>query len=454
MTMGRSTIGKHEVQLSLPLGVRIVDALCELPISDVRVQLDEPGVNEALEIIEKALSGPFRSGFMHSAICAMSLPARRPKDDTQPLVRQDGNYSLVITPRRRFEPSGPDGQLVEVIKGVPYGAMARLIIFYIMSEAVRTQSAEVFLGKNFSQWMRRMGFTSLYQGGSRSVRALVHEQLDRLMSCEWTLRYDGPPPKKRQSDTDDVSPTPFFVTDMRVANTVVGLRARGSDFIGSFTLSPEFFASLMEHSVPLAENAVRALKHSAHALDLYAWLAYRLPRIPEGKTVRISWDDLSAHFGSNVTSITKFRQMIRAAWSDVACAYPQARHSVDFSGLSIKLSYADAPTKGQLSLLDNGMVKQLDEPVALESKAGKAKSKSGPVEVELLDFPSSPLRWGAREEKFRAIALDIGGGWDVETMASKFRAGFKTITQKRTEEQWISVWTSYCRSYGNKRSLS
>src|SRR3546814_1318551 len=37
--------------------------------------------------------------FLHSALCAMSLPTKRPKDDTQPIVREDGKYALAINPR-------------------------------------------------------------------------------------------------------------------------------------------------------------------------------------------------------------------------------------------------------------------------------------------------------------------------------------------------------------------
>ncbi|MFX8653276.1 hypothetical protein ABTM19_21340, partial [Acinetobacter baumannii] len=37
--------------------------------------------------------------FLHSALCAMSLPTKRPHADTQPIVREDGKYALAINPR-------------------------------------------------------------------------------------------------------------------------------------------------------------------------------------------------------------------------------------------------------------------------------------------------------------------------------------------------------------------
>ena len=49
-------------------------------------------------------------------------------------------------------------------------------------------------------------------------------------------------------------------------------------------LSPDYFASLQAHAVPLYENDLAALAHSALALDLYAWLAQRLHRIAPAQT--------------------------------------------------------------------------------------------------------------------------------------------------------------------------
>jgi len=47
-------------------------------------------------------------------------------------------------------------------------------------------------------------------------------------------------------------------------------------------LSHEYFTSLQNHAVPLDEQALGGLAHSAMALDTYAWLAQRLHRVPQG----------------------------------------------------------------------------------------------------------------------------------------------------------------------------
>ena len=55
--------------------------------------------------------------FLHSALCAMSLPVRRPADDQAPIIRQDGQYTLVITPKALVQTV--NGQQVLNVLGVP-----------------------------------------------------------------------------------------------------------------------------------------------------------------------------------------------------------------------------------------------------------------------------------------------------------------------------------------------
>jgi len=45
-------------------------------------------------------------------------------------------------------------------------------------------------------------------------------------------------------------------------------------------LSQDYFDSLQNHAVPLDERALASLANSAMALDVYAWFAQRLHRIP------------------------------------------------------------------------------------------------------------------------------------------------------------------------------
>ena len=126
--------------------------------------------------------------FLHSALCAMSLPVRRPLDEAAPIIRQDGQYTLVITPKAIIRPES--GQAKLHVLGVPYGSLPRLILIHIMTEAVRTKSRQIVLGTTLTDWMRRLGYKSMSYG-PRGSATLIRQQLDRLLACEWMIRWDG-----------------------------------------------------------------------------------------------------------------------------------------------------------------------------------------------------------------------------------------------------------------------
>jgi hypothetical protein len=119
-----------------------------------------------------------------------------------------------------------------------------------------------------------------------------------------------------------------------------------------------FFGHLKEHAVPLNEMAIRQLKESATSLDLYTWLAYRLPRIEGSKPLTISWAQLAVHFGNDGKNVRKFRQTIRDAWDrNVSAVYPEA--IADFDTAVIKL-YASPPPLHQKPIRGLSLVSGTD----------------------------------------------------------------------------------------------
>jgi hypothetical protein len=276
-----------------------------------------------------ALEEPTPS-FLHSALCAMSLPVRRPADETASIIRQDGQYTLAITPRPVLQRVG--GQQKMAILGVPYGSLPRLVLIHIMTEAVRTRSRHIVLGASFTDWMRKMGFRTVSYG-PRGSATLIREQLDRLLACEWMIRWDNETAKGDQE---------FAVKEVKLTNDYAGTNSGAKGFSREILLTEGFFEHLREHAVPLDENAIRQLRDSATALDLYTWLAYRLPRIGKGRTALLSWPQLAVHFGNDGKNIRKFRQTVRDAWErHVSAVYPEAR--AEFDTTAIRLYGSPAP---------------------------------------------------------------------------------------------------------------
>jgi hypothetical protein len=99
------------------------------------------------------------------------------------------------------------------------------------------------------------------------------------------------------------------------------------------TLSAEYFASLQQHAVPLDPRAVSALAHSALDLDIYAWLAQRLHRVPKRKPQTITWQALKSQFGPDYARLIDFRRKFVLALKTVLTAYPNARIEIADAGL-------------------------------------------------------------------------------------------------------------------------
>src|SRR5271155_3989914 len=79
-------------------------------------------------------------GFLYSGWCQAALPHRRLPDDEVWQIRSD-HVNMLVAPGHRTSNVGPAGTV-----GVPYGSRARLIMFYVQSEALRTSSREIGLG--------------------------------------------------------------------------------------------------------------------------------------------------------------------------------------------------------------------------------------------------------------------------------------------------------------------
>ena len=295
----------------------------------------DAGQPDLFDRVDAVASEPPTPSFLHSALCAMSLPVRRPPDEHAPIVRRDGQYTLVINPKPVVDVR--DGQQPLRSLGVPYGSLPRLMLIHIMTEAVRTSSRHIRLGETFADWMRRMGFRTVSYG-PRGSATLIKNQLDRLLACEWMVRWDHATEEGERE---------FGIREIKLTNEYVGIERRNGEFLREILMTEAFFEHLRQHAVPLNETAIRQIRDSATALDLYTWLAYRLPRLNPKRPVTLSWQQLATHFGNDGRHIRKFRQTVRDAWErQVSAVYPEAR--ADFASAVIRLHASPAPLKQTL----------------------------------------------------------------------------------------------------------
>ena len=69
---------------------------------------------------------------------------------------------------------------------LPYGNLPRLILAWVSTEAVRTQSRELVLGKSLSEFMRTLGIYN--SGGNPQTR--LRNQMKRLFGCTVSMIYE------------------------------------------------------------------------------------------------------------------------------------------------------------------------------------------------------------------------------------------------------------------------
>lgn len=249
-------------------------------------------------------------GFLFSGWCQTALPHKKLPDDTVWSVDTDF-VSLMIEPG---SVKGPDGS---VRVGVPYGSRARLILLYLQSEAVRTNSRQIQLGKSLREWLGKLGVPI----GGKSMQT-VRDQALRISRCRMTFQV---------SYGDKTG----FINQNLVDTAMFANNADGV-LLETVRLSETFFDELRRHPVPLEEAALRALSNNSQALDVYCWLAYRLHSL-KGPTT-ISWAALMPQFGNAYSNKKEFRRRFIESLQMALAVYPAAKADVVRGGVVLRRS--------------------------------------------------------------------------------------------------------------------
>ena len=113
----------------------------------------------------------------------------------------------------------------------------------------------------------------------------------------------------------------------------------------SVTLSERYFREAIENPVPVDIRALKALRRSPMALDIYFWLTYRLSYLR--KQTNIPWPALQAQFGANYATDAKgvrnFKLKFLQALKKVQLVYPDARIEDGGPALILKPSPTHIP---------------------------------------------------------------------------------------------------------------
>ena len=264
--------------------------------------------------------------FSHTVLCQTSLPYRQHTE--RHWQRTNGRITLEVAAGRAYDPRSEQFENV----ALPYGARARLVLMHLNARALKTGKAEIEVEDSLTAFVRNV----IGRDARGHDITAIRNQLTMLAASTIRLgmALDG---KGYTVQTPVIVAFDLWAPD-HAAQKVL--------WPSSVRLGGEYFESLVTHAVPLDQRAIAALGHSAVALDIYAWLAQRLHRIPAGRGQFIPWTALHEQFGQGYTRLRAFRATFLKQLHAVHTQYPTAQIEVEETqGIRLRHSPPPVPPK-------------------------------------------------------------------------------------------------------------
>jgi hypothetical protein len=245
-------------------------------------------------------------GYMTRILAQVTLPHSRPA--TSEYVRRNGHLTLSVQAPSHI--------------GLPYGGLSRVILSWLTTEAVRTCERTLVLGPTLTSFMAEIGLVPT--GGRWGTIPRFQEQIRRLFAARIFCSYDD----RRSSLGAGMDVTSRYQLWWDPKDP-----AQTSTWQSTVTLGEQFFQEVIERPVPIDTRALRMLKRSPLALDLYFWMTHRFSYLDRATT--IPWTALHAQFGADYARTRDFRVKLSASLKKVNTVYPEANFDVKVTGLRL-----------------------------------------------------------------------------------------------------------------------
>ena len=168
-------------------------------------------------------------GFMGRTMALCSLPRSNPGNQLQ-YKRTNGPFTL--------------GMIAGLGNKLPYGNLPRLLLAWVSTEAVRTQSRELVLGRSLSEFMRTLGIYH-NSGGRGGVQTRLRNQMKRLFNAHIQLVYKDKHGEANVSSS--VADRSEFWWNERKPDEPVLWESK-------IRLGEDFFNEIINHPVPIDMN--------------------------------------------------------------------------------------------------------------------------------------------------------------------------------------------------------
>jgi hypothetical protein len=251
----------------------------------------------------------------------------------KPFQRRNGLAHIGLTPGYLMDPETKRLEL----QGLPYGSIPRLLMLYICHDAKRYNRKVIDMNRSITSFLRD-DLLIQPSGGVRGGLTAFKKQMNRVAATPITIGMTYLTERGKPGATTYKPPA-----------VIEGIKVWDEDSLidkpmwnTEVQLSETFFETILEHSFPLNDRAIQALRKSPQKLDLYFNLAQRLPRIQSG-VVKFSWQKAKEQWGQEYGEMKHFKFKILQHLADVLRVYPDAKVTYTNEGLELRPSKPPIP---------------------------------------------------------------------------------------------------------------
>lgn len=278
--------------------------------------------------------GEVQKGYLAKWLVVCTFPHRDP--GTSSYTRKNGDYTLSIQ-------TGLDGDGQEF--GLPYGALVRLLLFWIITECNRLKwagdhSRRIHLGESMAGFLRITGLDPKTGNGKRGDMKRLRDMMNRLFGCRISFTHN-----QKTDEATGSSRLNMEITSESELWWDVKNPDQGSLFNSWIEVGEKFYNAVTENPVPIDFRALVALKHSPMAMDLYAWLTYRVHGMRDGSSAAIPLHGpkgIATQIGANYGREDNFKaalseglEAVKLVWPGLDCELSATRLTVNKSPVPI-----------------------------------------------------------------------------------------------------------------------